>query len=197
MWGAVSVTIPPTKAALDDATSRWLAPRSRAPHRGRILAGLSASWQAWWNAWELDRELAAGTNPQASAALAVRAQRITGRRSRQRVADGLARTLRSVRVDPPGFTAAARPDAGEVLAARETLASLERRLRAPEPVRPRGTAILGLLLTDCTSPLYRPAESGALGGVLHAAAAGLEPAGRRGAEPVLVASPPEHDEALR
>lgn len=176
---------------LDHATSPWLAPRSRAHRGGRIRGRLSARWHAW----ELDHELAAGTSPQASAALAVRAQQITSRRSRRRVADGLARALRSVEPSGAGFTAAARPDAAGVLGARTVLSSLERRLRAPEPVAAHGAAMLALLLTDCTGPLYQPSQPGELGSLLRAAAAALERAGRPAAEPALVASESGGDEA--
>ncbi|HET7048210.1 MAG TPA: hypothetical protein VFI54_08090 [Solirubrobacteraceae bacterium] len=54
------------------------------------------------------------------------------------------------------------------------LATLDRRLRAPEPVTAHGVALLESLLTDGTSPLYHPAEPGALGSHLRAAAAALE-----------------------
>ncbi len=101
-----------------------------------------------------------------------------------------------MRADRPGFTAAARPAAGEVLAARATLASLERRLRAPEPVSPQGAAILELLLTDGTSPLYSPPRPGALGGLLGAAAAALEPYARRREESAPVESGTARAEAL-
>ena len=77
-----------------------------------------------------------------------------------------------------GFSAAVRPDRREVIAARTVLATLDRRLRAAEPVSARGVALLESLLTDGTSPLYRPAELGALGSQLRAAAAALEPPAR-------------------
>jgi hypothetical protein len=62
-----------------------------------------------------------------------------------------------------------------VLAASTVLAVLERRLRAPEPVTPRGMALIMMLLTEGAGPLYRPSERGALGSRLRAAAAALEP----------------------
>ena len=55
------------------------------------------------------------------------------------------------------------------------LATLERRLRAPEPVSAQGIAMLESLLTDGASPLYLPTEPGELGSRLRAAAAALEP----------------------
>ncbi|MBV8948788.1 MAG: hypothetical protein JO286_04375 [Solirubrobacterales bacterium] len=64
------------------------------------------------------------------------------------------------------------------------LATLDRRLRAPEPVSAHGVALLESLLTDGTSPLYRPTEPGALGSQLRAAAAALEPLTRQ--DPIRV-----------
>jgi hypothetical protein len=127
----------------------------------------------WWRGPSLDRQLAAGANPRASAALALRARRITAPRSRARLADGLMRAIRAAQT-PPGLSAAMRPHREEVLAVRTVLATLERRLRAPEPASARGVALLQTLLTDGASPLYRPDERGALGSELRAAAAALE-----------------------
>ncbi len=94
------------------------------------------------------------------------------------MAEGLAGALAKSRVQPT-FTAAVRPNGREVLAARTVLATLDRRLRSSEPVAARGVAILLVLLCDCTSPLFAPGEPGALGSRLRAAAAALEPVGRR------------------
>lgn len=142
----------------------------------------AGSWQriqlkpvVWWRAGQLDRLLAAGASPHASAALGLRAQQITARRSRMRLADGLARAIRDAQDTTAGFSASVRPHRQEVLAARTVLATLQRRLRASEPVTACGVALLRTLLTDGTSVLYRPSEAGALGSQLRAAAAALEP----------------------
>ncbi len=144
-------------------------PRVRARHR--VRHGLSA----WWHAAELDRQLAIGADPSTSDALAIRAHRITRPRSRRRVAGGLSGALRGAKDRTPGFTAAVRPDARELLAAGPVVAALHGRLRTAEPVSARGVAILLGLLTDGTSPLYQPAEPGVLASHLRAAAAALEP----------------------
>lgn len=94
------------------------------------------------------------------------------------VANGLGRVLHSASDASARFTAAVAPDRGEVLAARAVIDALERRLRGPEPLPARGMAMLRELLTEPTSPLYRPEEPGALGSRLRAAAAALEPANR-------------------
>jgi hypothetical protein len=129
----------------------------------------------WWHAANLDRELAAGVRVRSSDAHALRAVRITGRRRRASLADGLARVLRNASDSRPRFTAAVPPDRRSVLAARPVIEALERRLVSPEPVAARGVAMIGELLTEPISPLYRPLEPGALGSRLRAAAAALEP----------------------
>jgi hypothetical protein len=131
-----------------------------------------------WQAAGLDRDLAAGVSPLASDALAVRARRITGRRSRASVANGLARVVRSASDSGARFTAAVAPDRREVLASRAVIDALECRLRGTEPLTARGVAMLRELLTEPTSPLYRPEEPGALGSRLRSAAAALEPTRR-------------------
>jgi hypothetical protein len=142
--------------------------------RARLWQRVYHAFAATFYAGQLDRQLAGGASPGASAVLAIHAERITGGRSRARVADGLARVRRDAQVAQPGFTAAIRPHRSEVIAARVVLEILERRLRAPEPVTARGVALLRVLLTDGASPLYRPGDLGALGSDLRAAAAALE-----------------------
>jgi hypothetical protein len=141
---------------------------SRPGSRRRAPAGLSLT--VWWHATELDRRLAAGEDRWASDALALRARRLTTSRSRARVARGLAGALRSARSDRPRFTAAVRPSGPDVLDAERTVASLERRLRAPGPVAAQGVAIIRLLLTDGNGPLYQSSDPHALGTRLRAAA---------------------------
>jgi hypothetical protein len=133
---------------------------------------------ARWRAGELDRQLAEGVSPSASALLAIRCRRLTSRRYRARIATGLARRVRDAEATTRGLTAAIRPDWREVVAARTVLATLDRRLRTPEPVSAQGMAMLGSLLTDGASPFYLPTEPGELGSRLRAAAAALEPLAR-------------------
>jgi hypothetical protein len=135
--------------------------------------GLRLALIVWWHGAELDSRLAAGEDPWASDALALRAHRITGKRHRTRVANGLAGALRSAREGRAGFTAAVRPHHPDVLDTRAVIETIERRLRDPEPVEPRGVAIVRSLLVDGNSPLYRPDQPGALGSRLRAAAAAL------------------------
>ena len=148
-----------------------------------LSLGLGVGWWqrvhlaliAWWRAGLLDRRLAAGASPRGGPVLALRAQTLTARRSRERVADGLARAIHDARAGTPGFSAAVRPHREELLAASIVIGTLERRLRAAEPVSARGVALLRVLLSDGASSLYRPCARGALGSELRAAAAALEP----------------------
>lgn len=125
-------------------------------------------------ALELDRLLAAGAAPEQSPAIAGRARILTGRRSRRRLAAGLGRALRSAGSEYRGLSAAVAPDSVAVLAARPVLGALERRLRDPRPIRAQGAAMLSILLTDGTSPLYRGSDPGALGSELRSAASSLD-----------------------
>jgi hypothetical protein len=138
-------------------------------------AGLRLHLNAAWHSTVLDRELAEGVDPRTSAVLAVRARKLTAPRGRRRVADGLAGALRRAKDTTPGITAAVRPDARELLDARTVLTALERRLRGSEAVTAQGVAMLGVLLSDAASPLYRPSGRGVLASRLRAAAAALEP----------------------
>jgi len=128
-----------------------------------------------WRGALLDRDLAAGVSLRSSDAHALRAVRITNRRRRMSLAGGLVRVLRRASDSKARFTAAVPPDRRAVLAARPVIEALERRLVSPEPVAARGVAMLAELLTEPTSPLYRPHDPGALGSRLRAAAAALEP----------------------
>src|SRR5205823_5477462 len=59
-----------------------------------------------------------------SPTLAYRAQELIARRSRDGIADGLARSLRSARRTTPGLTAAVPPHTHDLLQARALLAAL-------------------------------------------------------------------------
>jgi hypothetical protein len=143
--------------------------------RGRPWQRLRLAFAVRWRAGELDRELAAGTSADASDLLSLRAERITRPRGRACVADGLTRAVNQAEDGVPGFTSAVRPNGAEVLASGVVLTNLDRRLRAAQDVRANGMAMLHLLLTEPDSLLYRPADAGALGSYLRAAAAALEP----------------------
>jgi hypothetical protein len=101
----------------------------------------------------LDSELVAGADPAASPQLAARAARLTARSTRLRLAGALERLALSdserSRTSPHvlPFTTAIRANAGE-------LNELGGVLRGTAPVYARGVAMLRLLITDGTGPVY-------------------------------------------
>lgn len=132
--------------------------RQRAGWRRRIRWALRARWHAD----ALDRALAAGAGPYAGALIAVRAQQLTTARNRRRLAGGLERVRLDADDGLSGFTAVVAPDRHEVDAAAPEITALERRLRDGERVDAAGVAMLQLLLTDGSSPLYDPVGAGSL-----------------------------------
>jgi hypothetical protein len=148
-----------------------LSQRRRAGWRRRTRWALLARWHAE----TLDRALAAGVGPYAGALTAVRAEQLTTRRSRRQLADGLERVLRDAASELSGWTAVATPDRHEVAAAAPEIAALERRLRDAGRIDAAGAAMLRLLLTDGTSPLYDPVGAGSLARHLRAVAGALGP----------------------
>ena len=143
--GRLRAVLPVGRCAVRALASGWR----------RVRLGVIVRWQAA----RLDRDLADGVSLRSSDAHVLRAVRITGRRRRANLADGLARVLRSASDSRGRFSAAVPPDRRAVLAARPVIEALERRLLSPEPVAARGVAMLGELLAEPTSPLYRARRS--------------------------------------
>jgi hypothetical protein len=111
---------------------------------------------AHWHARRLDRALAAGIPPEGSAALALRAQRLTEQHRRWSIADALRRIVREADDDRRPSLGRVTPDRPAVKAASEALNRLADTLEAPGPVAAHGVAQAWLLLTDATGPLYDP-----------------------------------------
>jgi hypothetical protein len=109
-----------------------------------------------WRARHLDRALAAGTPPEASLALALRAQELTEPERRRSIAGGLRRIARDASAGRRSPVARIQPDRVGIKAASEQLRLLADRLDQPGPVAARGVAKAWLLLTDGTGPLYNP-----------------------------------------
>ncbi|HUB21812.1 MAG TPA: hypothetical protein VMA97_05335 [Streptosporangiaceae bacterium] len=115
----------------------------------------------------LDRELAGGASPEASASLATRAMQLTSSEFRRDLATALRRILVMAGAPAPPVTAhaplhAARPPSVPLRTARisrsaPVLAELASRLLEPGPVPVRGVAMVTQLLADGTGPLYREA----------------------------------------
>ena len=160
---------------VSDAAGRLTLRRLRPWHR--LLACCAGA--------RLDRALAAGASPEASARLAARALRLTSPGYRRDLAASLRRIVAAagepaavmlpcpVAVPPrvPFSRARIRRSAGP-------LASLAGQLAAPGPVPAQGVAMVSALLADGAGPLYRPGTGDELADVIEAAARALTRSGR-------------------
>jgi hypothetical protein len=117
---------------------------------------LSDRLAARLRARRLNRALAQGTPPEASAPLALRAQRLTEPEERSSIARELRRILREAHQPRHPEFARVLPSRGSVWAAREELRRLADTLEDPGPVAAAGVAQAWILLTDGTGPLYNP-----------------------------------------
>ncbi len=113
---------------------------------------------ARWRAHRLDLALADGVSPEASTALALRAQRLTEPDRRWSIAGALRRIVGEAEAGRCRRRALGRvaPNARAVQEAREALALLADTLADPGPVAAHGVAQAWLLVTDGTGPLYNP-----------------------------------------
>lgn len=124
----------------------------------------------------LDRALAAGTDPAASAELALRAARLVRERSRRGLARGLRLAVWEAEAAASVLRVSPRPvRRGEVLGSREALVALSDRLERAGPAAPEGVAIAERLLTDLGSPLFVWAEPGTVRRLARLAAAAMDP----------------------
>jgi hypothetical protein len=102
----------------------------------------------------LDRQLAAGRSPEATPALALRAQLLVRSSRRRAVADRL-NLLMTRATDPPATpTVIVPPCPDRVQQAAADLASLAHRLLTAGPIAARGVAEANILLSDGCGPLY-------------------------------------------
>ena len=157
---------------------------------GRLMLRRVWPWHrmlACSRAGRLDRELAAGTSPEASAVLAARAARLTSTEFRRDLAASLRRMLAASVPPVPPVPAVPAPRSGlpaarpprvplrtsRISQAGPRLAELASRLLEPGPVPVRGVAMVTLLLADGTGPLYREASRADLGAITERAANAL------------------------
>ncbi len=106
----------------------------------------------------LDRALANGTPPEASAALALRAQRLTEPDQRSSMAGALRRIIRETQEGQRPTIGRIVPSRALVKSARAELTRLADTLEDPGPVAAGGAAQAWILITDGTGPLYNPAS---------------------------------------
>jgi hypothetical protein len=153
---------------------------------GRLVAGRKVGANRWFRGARarlesivrgrsLDRQLALAVDPRSSEAIAYRAAKLTGSRTRTALAEGIDRILRSAHGPARALSSAIPPHRGEVAIAAPRLRQLRRILSTETSVDAAGMARLQLLLTDPVSVLYRPAQSGALSDEVEAIIASLAP----------------------
>lgn len=102
----------------------------------------------------LDRALARGVPPEASPALALRAQHLTEPEQRGSIARELRRIIREAHETRRPTLSRIMPSRARVRVAHEQLIRLADTLEAPGPVAAGGVAQARMLLTDGTGPLY-------------------------------------------
>jgi hypothetical protein len=154
--------------------------------RGRLTLRRLWPWQrilVQGEAARLDRALADGARPEASASLAARAMRLTSTEFRRDLAASLRRIL--VAAGEPALPVAARSSLGvarplrvplrsaRISQSAPLLAELASRLLEPGPVPVAGVAMVTELLADGAGPLYRDAATDDLAVLGARAAAAL------------------------
>jgi hypothetical protein len=123
----------------------------------------------------LDRQLAAGRPPEATALLAARAQFIVSVRSRRAVAANWEHLLRVARRAPAPRPPAAPLRVTEISAAEPAVRVLIERLQTPLPVTAQGAALARLPLTDAVGPVYSQGSATTLEQLLRTAITQLDP----------------------
>jgi len=142
---------------------------------GRLTLRPLRPWHrmlARYRASALDRELAGGASPEASASLAARAVRLTSTGFRRDLARSLQRMLVPVTAHP-SLGAGCPPrlplQLERISQSAAPLAKLASRLVEPGPVPVRGVALVSHMLADGTGPLYREACRDDLGAIVEQA----------------------------
>jgi hypothetical protein len=145
---------------------------------GRVVAEqprLRDRVAAHWRARRLDRDLAEGVPPEANAALALRAERLTEPDWRWSMAGALRRLLRDANASRGQRRGRVTPNDRAVNSAAEELKRLADTLDDPGPVAAQGVARAWLLLTDGTGPLYNARSRTSLCGAAARAVRDLRP----------------------
>lgn len=126
-------------------------------------------------AGSLDRQLAAGTPPETTALLALRAATLVRPKVRHRFARSLQQIMRYAASAGPHRSVVLTPlTCRNILNAAVELNRLTERLVSPCPVSARGVAMVEILLTDGAGPLYYPARASQLPASVGAAMDALD-----------------------
>ena len=121
----------------------------------------------------LDEELAYGANAAGSVELAIRAEQLSSRAERARIADSLLKTLGR---EP--MTLLQRPQRAVVRHAADDILALALRLRDDRPAGIVGLAAAARLAGDRRGPLYRD-DAGDLDGEIRSTLSALDPIAER------------------
>jgi hypothetical protein len=121
------------------------------PHPPPSGPGLMVRLATWYRRERLDEQLAAGSDPGATAELRLRAEQLGSSTEHIRLAERLEDVVRRART--PGTTSWL-PRRREVRACVDELLALAGRLRSDEQVRLSGVAMTERLLSDGLGPLY-------------------------------------------
>lgn len=104
---------------------------------------------------ELDSELASGVDPNRGGLLAERARELLGEGTRRRLAASLERLLAEASAPPViGLTTQVPIPRAAILDSRLTLSEIAERLDSPAFLSPQGVAMVSVLLSDGSGPLY-------------------------------------------
>ena len=140
-----------------------------------VHAGPLTHLRTHLNADRIDRELAGGASPEASAASALRARELTAMRTRRDLASGLQRAVASaIAAGEAAGTRGAPLHRAGVLAFAAEIGELSRRLLADGPVSVRGVAETHLLLTNGAGPLHNRRSAQRLGATVRRAIQDLD-----------------------
>jgi hypothetical protein len=119
--------------------------------------------RVFWSHWSLDTKLAAGVDPASDPALILRAAQLRSPRRRRRLAESVERLVGEANAPRlPASTVAVPVVREPILEARDSLLFLAYLLRYADRLRPRGVAMVQLLLTDGGSALYTDTARGAV-----------------------------------
>jgi hypothetical protein len=155
-------------------TRRWLPSRSLARRsRGPLLGGLRLHVQTRWQAGDLDRQLAAGTDPMQSDALSLRVGQLGSATTRARLATALRGAVEMANGrHPPLVTTRLRLP--EIEENEELILALAERLGGDEPLGVQGLAMTARLVDDRSSPLHKNGPSGLVSAAVSGALAALD-----------------------
>ena len=126
----------------------------RAAAERRRPSALGLRLRVFFRQGSLDEMLAAGTPPEKSPELSMRARQLTRARHRSRLAGGLEHAVENAERRSVGRSASPPLAHRDVRACRAALLGLARDLRSAADLHPAGLAAANRLLTDGRSPLY-------------------------------------------